>query len=44
MIFNGFLLGFGGILIVTLSMICSLGFVSYLDIGLTMISAEVRII
>jgi Niemann-Pick C1 protein len=40
-IHNGFLLGFGGILIVAFSMIGSIGLVSYMKIGLTMISAEV---
>lgn len=38
---NGFLLGFGGIMIVAASMIGSIGLVSYLNVGLTMISAEV---
>lgn len=40
-IFSSFLLGLGGIFIVAVSMLGSVGVVSYLDIGLTMISAEV---
>lgn len=41
-IYNGFLLGLGGIFIVAASMIGSIGIVSYLNIGMTMISAEVE--
>lgn len=38
---NSFLLGFGGILIVAFSMIGSIGLVSYMGVGMTMISGEV---
>ncbi|CAD8070438.1 unnamed protein product [Paramecium primaurelia] len=40
-IYNGFTLGLGGIFIVAVSMISSIGMVSYFSIGLTMISLEV---
>lgn len=40
-VYNGFLLGFGGILIVAFSMLGSVGMVSYVGVGMTMISAEV---
>lgn len=43
-VFNGFLLGFGGILIVAASMVGSIGIVSYLNVGMTMISAEVDLV
>ena len=43
-IYNGFLLGLGVIFIVAASMIGSIGIVSYLNIGMTMISAEVDLI
>ena len=36
---TGFLLGLGGISIVITSLLCSMGIISYLDIGFTMISA-----
>jgi Niemann-Pick C1 protein len=41
LVYSSFLLGLGGILIVAAAMIGSLGIVSYANIGLTMISAEV---
>ncbi|KAM3130411.1 hypothetical protein pb186bvf_017510 [Paramecium bursaria] len=40
-IYNGFTLGLGGILIVFSAMLSSIGAVSYLGIGMTMISLEV---
>ncbi len=40
-VFSGFALGLGGILIVLSSFLCSVGLLAYLDMGLTMISAEV---
>ena len=40
-IYNGFTLGLGGILIVFSAMVSSIGAVSYLGIGMTMISLEV---
>lgn len=42
-IYNGFTLGLGGIFIVAASMFASIGLVSYLGIGMTMISMEVKI-
>ena len=40
-ILSGFSIGIGGILIVISSFLCSVGLLSYLNMGLTMISAEV---
>ena len=38
---SGFLLGLGGIGIVIMSLVCSIGLAGYMDVGLSMISAEV---
>lgn len=40
-IHTGFLLGLFGILIVIISLVCSIGLAGYLNVGLSMISAEV---